>query len=133
MLDGVDAGLGGPENALRAVGVRGHLAAQPVGVGDDGLHLFERVLRGLGIVALGEHAAGGADLDEVGAVLDVLAHLVLHGGDAVGHAVAHRVIADGQQVVVAVAAGDADERAADLHVRPGNLAGVDRRRADPHR
>ena len=88
VLDGVDAGLGGPQNPLRAMGVRGHLAAQPVRVGDDGLHLFEGVLRGLRIVALRQHAAGGADLDQVGAVLDVLPHLVLHGGDAVGHAVA---------------------------------------------
>ena len=92
-------------------------AAQAMRVGDNGLHLFQGVLRGLRIVALGEHAAGGADLDEVGAVLDVLAHLVLHGGDAVGHAVAHGVIADGQQILIAVAAGDADERAADQHVR----------------
>jgi hypothetical protein len=59
-----------------------------VGVGDDGFHLFEGVLRGLGIVSFGEDAAGGANLDEVGAVLDVLANLLLDGGDAVGDSVA---------------------------------------------
>ena len=62
MLDGVDAGFGGPEDALRAVGVRGDLAAEAVGVGDDGLQLFEGVLAGLRVVAFGEDAAGGAIL-----------------------------------------------------------------------
>ena len=61
-------------------------------IGNDGLHLFQRVLRGLRIVALRQHAASGADLDQVGAILDVLADLLLHRGDAVGHAVAHLVI-----------------------------------------
>ena len=92
MLDGVDAGLGGPEDALRSVGVGGDFAAEAVGVGDDGLHLFEGVLAGLRIVALGEDAAGGADLDEVGAVLDVLADLMLDGGDAIGYAFAVDVV-----------------------------------------
>ena len=69
----------GPDDSLRAVGVRGDFAAEAMGVGDDRLHLFEGVLRGLRVVALGEHAAGGADLDDVGAVLDDFANLVLHG------------------------------------------------------
>ena len=42
----------------------------------------------LRIVAFGEDAAGRANLDHVSAVLDVLASLVLHVLDAVGHAVA---------------------------------------------
>ena len=76
---------------MGSVGVGGDFAAEAVSVGDDGLHFFERVLRGLRIVAEREHAAGGADLDEVGSVLDVLADLVLHSGDAIGHAVADGV------------------------------------------
>ena len=86
-------------------------------VGDDGLHLLQGVLAGLRIVAFGEHAAGGADLDQVRAVFDVLAHHVLHRGDAVGHAVTGDVEGLRQQVVVHVAAGDAERRTADLHVR----------------
>ena len=78
---------------------------------------------GLRIVAFREHAAGGADLDQVGAVLDVLADLVLHRGDTVGYAIANLVVLRGQQVVIAVAAGDAHGRTADQHVRAGDLAG----------
>ena len=125
VLDGVNAGFSSPENPLLTVGVRGHLAAEAVGVGDESLHFFKRELGGIGVVALGEHAAGGADLDEIGTVLDVLPHHVLHSGNAVGYAVADRVVLEWEQILVAVSAGDADERAADLHVRSGDLAGVD--------
>ncbi len=39
--------------------------------GHDGLELFLACIgEACGIVALGQHAAGGADLDEIGAVLD---------------------------------------------------------------
>jgi hypothetical protein len=69
-------------------------------------------------------ACGSSPFDSC-AVLDVLPNPVLHLGNAVGHAVAHLVIADGQQVAVAMAAGDAQRRPAHLHVRPGNLACVD--------
>ena len=125
VLDGVDAGLAGPEDALCAVGVGGDLAAEAVSVGDDGLHLFEGVLGGLRVVALGEDAAGGSDLDEVGAVLDVFADLMLDGGDAVGYALAVDVVLVGEKVLVHVAAGDAERGAGDLHVRAGDVAGVD--------
>src|SRR5581483_4171150 len=68
---------------------------------------------------------GGADLDHVGAVLDDFAHLVLHRLDAVGHALGLMVILEGQQVVVAVSAGDAHRRAAHQHTRAGQRAFVD--------
>jgi hypothetical protein len=51
---------------------------------------------------------------------------MLHGGYAVRHAVADFVIPDGQQVLIAVPAGDAEERSAHLHVTPGNLPGINR-------
>ena len=50
---------------------------------------------------------------------------MLHGGNAVGHAIAHRVILVRQQVIVAVPAGDAHGRAADQHPRPWHVSGVD--------
>ena len=108
VLDGVDAGFGGPEDALRSVGVGGDFAAEAVGVGDDGLQLFHGVLAGLRVVAFGEDAAGGGDLDEVGAVLDVFADLMLDGGDAVGYAFAVDVVLVREKVLVHVAAGDAE-------------------------
>ena len=125
VFDGIHAGLGRPQNALRSVRMGCDLASQAMRVGHDGLHLLQRVLRGLGIVAVRKHAAGGANLDQVGAVLDGLADLVLHAFDAVGHAVGGDVIFEGQQVVVAVPAGDAERRAAHQHARAGNIAGVD--------
>ncbi len=78
-----------------------------------------------GIVAFGEDAAGGCDLDEVGTVLDVFADLMLDGRDAVGYALAVDVVLVGEKVLVHVAAGDSERGAGDLHVRAGDVAGVD--------
>ena len=81
-----------PSEFPRSVRVRRDFAAQPVRVGHDGFHLLQRVLRVLRIVAQRKHAARGAYFDQIGAVLDVLANLVLHGRDAIGDAVAGGVI-----------------------------------------
>ena len=66
-----------------------------------------------------------ADLDQVGAILDVLPHHVLNGRDAVGHAFALHVVLVGQQVFIHVAARYAERRTGRLHVRPGYVAVVD--------
>ena len=50
------------------------------------LHLLERVLRHADRVALGEHAARRADLDDVGAVLHLIAHGLARFVRAVGDA-----------------------------------------------
>ncbi len=97
----------GPENSLRAVRVGRNFAAQAMSVGDDGTQLFLRELRCLRIVAQREHTPGGAHLNHIGAVLDDLAHLVLHVLDAVGDAYPSGVPFVGQQVVIAMSAGDA--------------------------
>src|ERR1700733_6342069 len=94
-------------------------------VGDNGLHLFERILRGLRVVPFREHASGGADLDEVSAVLDRFADLVLYGFDAIGYAFRGLMVGDGEQIIVAVATGDAERRAANLHVRTLDQSFVD--------
>ncbi len=125
MLNGVHAGFGRPQNSLGAVGVGRDPAAEAVGVGDDGFHFFDRVLRGAGIVAFGEHAAGGANFDHVRAVLDDLTDFVLHAFHAVGRAVALGVKFVGQQVLVAVSAGDAERRSARDDVRSRQHAFVD--------
>ena len=53
------------------------------------------------------------------------AHALLDGGDAVGDAFGGGVVFGGQEVIVAMAAGDAQRRPAHLHVRTRNVAGVD--------
>ena len=86
VLYGIDAGEHGEPDAVAAMGVGRDLAPQAMRLGDDGLHLFERVLRRLRVVAHREDAAGRADFDHVGAVLDHLARLPHHGRHAVGDA-----------------------------------------------
>src|SRR6202044_1000779 len=57
---------------------------------------------------------------------DVLAYLVLHGRNPVGHSVSGGVIVEGQQIVVTVAARDAQRWPAHQHSWSGDVAGVDR-------
>src|SRR6185369_4291215 len=125
VLDGIDAGFRGPANALRAVSVCGDFAPETVSVGDKGLHFLERVLRSVGIVALGHDSAGGADLDDVGAILDDLADFMLDGWNAVGDTIRGLMEIKGKQIFVAVSAGDSKGGAADEHVRSGYVAIVD--------
>ncbi len=87
MFNRIDAGFRSPANTLRAVRMRGHAAAEPVCVRHDCLHFFERVLRSVGVIAFREHAAGGANLDHVCAVLDDFANFVLHAFDAISDSV----------------------------------------------
>ena len=107
------------------MGVRGDLAAEAMCVGDDGAQFLLGVLRVLGIVAQRQDAAGGADLDDVSAVLDDLAHLVLHVFDAVSDADLGGMPLVGQQVVVAMSAGNAQRRTAGVDARTGHVARID--------
>ena len=86
VLDRVHARVRSPGDAFRAVRVSSDFAAKPVRFLHDRFHFLAGVLRGVGIVAFRHDAAGSADLDHVGAVLDVLAHFVLHGIHAIGDA-----------------------------------------------
>src|SRR5258708_14581312 len=115
-----------PAEALRSMRMSRDLAPEPVRVGNDSLHLIERVLRGLRIVAMRKYTAGGADFDQVGAVLDDLPRFVLDGFDAIGHTRALHVRLKRQQIVVAVSACNAQCRTADQHARSGHVAGVNR-------
>ena len=108
MLDRVDAGADRDLRPFGAMGMSGRLLAQPVGFVDDGVHLLLRDLRRVHLVGEGEHAAGGADLDDVGAVLDLeaygVAELVRAARNAVLDAglVAEEVV--GEAGIVAMAA-----------------------------
>ena len=64
-----------------------HLAAVHMSLVDDGFHLLQRVLGLAHFRTLGKDAAGGAELDQVDAVLDVSAHRRANGPRPVGHAV----------------------------------------------
>ena len=101
--------------------VRRHFAAQPVGLAHNHLHLFQRILRCLRIVTLGEHATRSHELDHVRAVLDVLAHLALHPLDSVGRSIRVRVELPRQQVLVCVPAGNAQWRPAHQHARTRHI------------
>ncbi len=73
VLDAIDASLDGDADALDAVGMGGDAAAQAVGLLDAGAELVDRELGGEG-VGSGRHvAAGGHDLDPVGAGLHAFA------------------------------------------------------------
>src|SRR6185503_18428053 len=86
VLDGVDAGPDRVLDPLRPVRVRGHLAAVRVRLLHDRGQLLRRELRRARLVALREDASGGADLHQVGPVLDDLAHLRPRLPRAVGDA-----------------------------------------------
>ena len=125
VLDRVHSRLGCPANSLRAMSVRRDFPSQAVGICHDGLHLLERVLRSLRIISLRKYASGRTDLNQVGAVLNDLAHLVLHRFNAIRCTITGCVIFVGKQVVVAMTSGDTQRRSADQHSRPGNVTCVD--------
>src|SRR5690349_13924985 len=107
VLNRIDARIGSPANSLRTMRVSGDLTSKPMRFGDDGFHLVHRVLGSVRIVALRHHAASGADLDDVSAIFDDFADLVLHGSDSVRNAFRFLVIFEREQVVVAMPARDA--------------------------
>ena len=125
MLDGVDSCFGSPENPLRPMGMGCDFAPKPVSVGDDGFHLLQRVLRRLRIVALGEHPASSANLHDIGAVLDDLARLVLDSVNAICRSLRGCVALEGEQVVIAVTAGDSKRGTTHEHSRPRHKSLVD--------
>src|ERR1700684_1232612 len=113
VLDRIHTCFRCPDHALCTMRVRSYFSAQAMSIGHNRLHLFQCVLRSVGIIALGEHASGGADFDEISAVLDDLARLVLNVLYTVRHPIAGGVILVRQLVVVAVSTRNAERRTAD--------------------
>ena len=93
---------------------------------DQRLHFLERVLLRTGVSALGEHAAGAAELDDVGAIFDVAADCGPHADDAIGSAFGAVVEFRREQIIVAVTAGDSERRTRRENAGAGDLAVVDR-------
>src|SRR5215472_7183727 len=105
-------------------GVRCDLSAEPVGVGNDRLHLIERVLRVLRIVAQRQDASGRANFDQIRAILNVLADLMLDCRDTIGHAIFGGVEFERQHVVIAMTACNAQCRTTNQHPRSRDITGV---------
>jgi hypothetical protein len=69
--------------------------------------------------------AGGAHLDQVNAELHVLAHFLAGGPRSVGHAFGFVMEFAGQQVLVAMPAGDAQRGTGNQQTRTFQAAGID--------
>ena len=93
MLDAVDAGLDGRDDRLRAVGVRGDPQAAPMRFVDDRAEFLVGVVLGSGGAAVRHDPARRADLDELRAVLDLVADCLADLVDAVGEDQVQNIIA----------------------------------------
>ena len=114
-----------------AVGVRRHPQTVAVGLVDDGLKFFVGVLLAPGGGAERHHATRSRDLDQFGAVLDLVAHGLAHLGHTVGDALLNALGHDarGQALEhgrVEVAPGRGDGVSGREDAGPGEPAVVDR-------
>ena len=89
-----------------------------MGLIDDGAQLLVGVLLGTGRPGVGHHPARGADLDELGAVLDLVAHRLADLVDTVGDALLDRP----QGALLAAGVDRVDLLLAALGPRGGQLA-----------
>ena len=131
VLDRIHAGFECRLDAVLAVRMRRDLAAEHVRGVDDRLHLVREhlLVEPAGDVAV--HAARGRELDDVGALRDLLAHrsaAIVSAVAVVGRALAHdlRDVAVGVVRAVAVTASDRDAASRRHDRRPGDCAGEDR-------
>ena len=113
-----------PDSAMR---VRGDPEAQQMRLVGDRLQLLEAQLLRARRVGLGQDAAGGADLDDLGAIFAQAPHDFAH---LVGTAAQPelRVVETGRQVagIVAMPAGRADQISGGHDARADDVAALDR-------
>src|SRR5712692_5046186 len=90
--------------------MRCDFAFELVGFLDQRFQFFKAVLSSSDCVALREHAAGGASLDDVRAILDLQTNGQANLFRAVGDAVDRRKLSDAgpKAILITVAAADAD-------------------------
>src|SRR5271163_1902201 len=105
--------------------VSGDFASELVSFRRDGLHLFKRILRRARLVSLAQHSARSANLDDIRTVLYDFANFRARSPRAVGNTLVFKMELVGQEVVVAVPAGDAERRSGDEHARAFDVAVVD--------
>jgi len=87
MFDGIDPGADCPLGSAGSVGVRGGLAAQRVGFVDQSVQFGLGELRRIDIIGQRKDAAGGARLDHVCSMVDVVAYGEPRLVGAVDHAI----------------------------------------------
>ena len=125
VFDRVDAGADRTLRAFSAVGVRGGLLSQGVRFVDDGVQFVLGELRDVRGIGQREDATGGADLDDVGAVLDVVPHRLASLFGAVDDALFRTTLVAEETgthpvLVVAMAAGQSNRVSRDQHARSQN-------------
>ena len=125
VLNGVDAGADGGLDADGSLGVDHDFLAGAMGHGDGLGHLSFAELLDVEVGDGIHDAAGGHELDPVGAVLDVAANDVVDVIDGVGdvEAAGHCDIGR-EERAVAMAAGDGNATAGGDHARPKDEAAL---------
>ena len=130
VLDRIDAGLERRIDAVDAMGVGGDAAAEGVSGLDDGAHLVRHHLPVEAARYVRKDAAGGGELDHLGAGRNLLAHrpaAIVGAVAGVGRALAGDLGEVAVEAVdAAMAAGDRDAAAGRDDGRAGELAGIDR-------
>ena len=117
MLDGVDAGANRRRSAFAPCACTATLLPDMCASSISACISWKRVLLRTGRIALGEHAAGAAELDDVHAVLRC-ADVQFSRRRSVGSAVAGFFVFRSKQIGIAVSAG-AERRTGNQHARPG--------------
>ena len=129
VLDAVDAAAHRALDAFGTMSVRGHLEAIVPRRRDHGADLLFGHLRIGAVLGDRQHAAGGGDLDGVGAVLVTLAHRLARVLDAVDDAFfgtrIGRKLARPAVGGIRMAAGAGDGLAGGDDARARHLAGID--------
>ncbi len=104
----------------------GYLTTEAVRFGHGGADFFVAELLLLRVVAFGDAAAAGANLDDAGAVRYRFACRPHDGGNVVADAEIAVMELGREQRVIALAAGAADGRAGNVDPRPRHVVGNDR-------
>ena len=128
MLDRVHARGDGHLGGAVAVAMGRDLAAPAMCFGDDGVHFFLGQLDVIHRIGERQHAARGHELDDVGAVLDLIAHrraaligTAAHALDGTCHGDALRR----HRVLIGMPARRSNRIVGHQHARARNLSGVD--------
>ena len=130
VLDAVDTGRDGVLDRIGAVRVRGDAQPAPVRLVDDRAQFLVRIVLRARRSRQRHHAARAADLDQLGAVFDLVAHRLADLVDSVGDAFLDRQLQHvrcerGEHRRIQMPAGRGDRVPGRHHPRPVDPARVD--------